>query len=108
MFSWDGPTGIGSTHMIGLPFLFGTTGAKRWREIIGDGPQARLLSSTIQENVAQFIRGAVPTLDEIGPWPAFTADARQTVHVRGGAPELIPDVWRHQRVRLEEVLKSLR
>ncbi|MBV9595210.1 MAG: carboxylesterase/lipase family protein [Actinobacteria bacterium] len=108
MFSWDGPIGIGSTHMIALPFLFGTTAVERWCDIVGDGPQARMLSGTIQESVGQFIRGAVPTLEEIGPWPQFSEDDRQTVHVRGAQPELIRDLWGHQRVRLEQILNERR
>jgi para-nitrobenzyl esterase len=108
MFSWGGPTGMGSTHMIGLPFLFGTTGATGWCDIVGDGPEARLMSATIQDTAAQFIRGAVPTLDEIGSWPQFSLDDRETVHLGDLAPEIIPDVWGDQRVRLEEILEGRR
>ncbi len=82
LFTYASPArggSLGSCHALEMPFVFGTTRAPTQDRFAGTGPAVERLSANMMDAWLSFARSASPGHEGIGPWPAFSADARPTM-----------------------------
>jgi para-nitrobenzyl esterase len=99
MFQWLGING--ATHLIDVPFLFGTTDVGPWPTLLGDGATAAF-TDRFQDIIAAFIVSGDP--GEAGAeWPAYTLDRRATFLI-AEQERILEDPWARQRTAWNGVL----
>ncbi|MFD5911508.1 carboxylesterase family protein [Streptomyces massasporeus] len=79
------PPSFGTPHEATAPFMFGTHGIPRHREIFGDGPVERQVSQTFMDLVSSFARDGVPRSEAVPCWPAFTVGDPRVLCLGGPA-----------------------
>jgi para-nitrobenzyl esterase len=82
LFTWSSPFfgGIlGSTHALEVPFVFGTVAERAVQPYSGSGTAALALSDAMMRSWVAFASNGDPSCEELGEWPAYDADKRQTM-----------------------------
>ena len=82
LFEWETPFGggnLGACHALELPFVFGTLTNPIVGMFCGDGPDARVLSATMQDAWTSFARTGEPVVGATGAWPRYGTPARSTM-----------------------------
>ncbi len=82
LFTWESPAFggvLGSCHALEIPFVFGSVRQPVVGAFAGTGPDAEALSDRMQQAWLAFARGADPSHEGIGLWPAWDADRRPTM-----------------------------
>lgn len=92
MFDWRGANG--ATHLIDVPFLFGTTDVEPWPRLLGASATATF-TERFQDIIAAFVRSGDPA-DAGVEWPAYTLDRRATLLV-AEEERILEDPWARQR-----------
>ncbi|HVX21558.1 MAG TPA: carboxylesterase/lipase family protein [Acidimicrobiales bacterium] len=91
LFTWESPAFggvLGSCHALEIPFVFGSVRRPAVGAFTGSGPDADALSDRMQQAWLSFARGADPSHEGIGLWPAWDPDRRATM-VFGHHTELV-------------------
>jgi para-nitrobenzyl esterase len=99
MFEWLGING--ATHLIDVPFFFGTTDVGPWPTLLGDGATAAF-SDRFQDIIAAFIASGDPAAAGV-EWPAYTLDRRATFLI-AEQERILEDPWARQRCAWSGVL----
>ncbi|MHA1727624.1 MAG: carboxylesterase/lipase family protein [Promethearchaeota archaeon] len=81
LFTWESPIkGLGSCHALEITFVFGTLSTKSQTHIFtGKGPEAEHLSEQMQGAWISFAKGRGAATEDLGPWPEYDAEKRQTM-----------------------------
>jgi para-nitrobenzyl esterase len=82
LFTWSSPFfgGIlGSTHALEVPFVFGSVAERAVQPYSGSGPAALALSDAMMRSWVAFASNSDPSCEELGEWPAYDVDKRQTM-----------------------------
>jgi len=69
----------GAFHAIDLPFVFDTFDVDGWGTFIGADDDAKALAHSMRSAWVAFVATGDPSCDELGTWPRFTAEERQTM-----------------------------
>jgi para-nitrobenzyl esterase len=89
-FDWPSPSGLGASHCIELPFVFGNL--PRWdgaQMVAGADPTAfALLSDKVQRAWVAFARHGSPAHERLPHWPAL--GARQDMMIFDTEPGICP------------------
>jgi para-nitrobenzyl esterase len=75
LFTWRTPVfggGLGATHALELPFVWGMTDDPGWRFLVGDAPPAHL-TDAMQEAWLAFARTGDPNSAALPSWPRYDA-----------------------------------
>lgn len=98
LLEWESPTpGLEACHGMCIPLLFGTMQAVR--RLCQDSPETRRQSTLMQDAWIAFARRANPSTPDLGEWPAYTSDKRETMclgsrpRVSRGARTEIFELW---------------
>jgi para-nitrobenzyl esterase len=91
LFTWDSAIpGLGASHAIELPFVFGHLEGPEVEGVTGPNPP-RELSRRIQAAWAAFAATGNPTAPGEPLWPRYTADRRATLLLTDGAWTVVTD-----------------
>jgi para-nitrobenzyl esterase len=83
---------MGACHSLELPFVFGQVQGPFGQVFVGDRANAQRLSERMMDAWLAFARGADPSSEGLGPWPAYAAQGRATMQLsRTPGIELAPD-----------------
>jgi len=74
---WQAPEGAGAPHMLDIPLVFGTLGARG--SITGSAEDARAVSRAMQDAFIAFARTGRPDHSGIPPWEPYRMGARETM-----------------------------
>jgi para-nitrobenzyl esterase len=81
-FDWQPPAGapgIMAHHGLELTFVFDNV--THVPAPSGGGPDAQALAARVSTAWTAFARTGAPAAAELPPWPPYTADARETMHL---------------------------
>ena len=83
-FSWGSSVpGVGSAHLIELPFFCGNLDATGVADLLGEevrtDPETVALGKNVADTVAEFVRTGDLSSSALGAWPVFTEGARSTM-----------------------------
>ena len=70
LFNAESRAGLGSFHLLDVPYLFGTTDEADWQDHIEPRHDA-ILTATMQQAWSSFARYGIPSADSLPEWPAF-------------------------------------
>jgi para-nitrobenzyl esterase len=77
LFTWPSPALgglLGSCHALEIPFVFGHLDLPNVAMFTGSGADADRLSTRMQDAWISFARTGRPTVEDLGPWPAYGAN----------------------------------
>ena len=81
-FDWTSPMRggrLGACHALDIPFALGTI--DRVPEFAGAGEDARAVSRAMRAAWVAFARTGSPSCPEVGEWPAYESEHRQTLAI---------------------------
>jgi para-nitrobenzyl esterase len=99
MFAWRSPAFgglLGASHAVEIPFVWGTLGQPKLTQLLGSGPDARRLSSAMQEAWTCFARSSRPASPYLDPWSPYDTERRSTM-ILDSQPRLEEDPQGSQR-----------
>ncbi len=100
LWAWDsGVPGLGASHAIELPFVFGHLTGPSVEKFTGANPPAAL-SRRIQAAWTAFATKGNPTVAGNGEWPKYTESDRATRILRDGPWSVVVDPRKDARVML--------
>jgi para-nitrobenzyl esterase len=82
LFEWESPAFggmLGSCHALEVPFVFGSVRIPAVQIFTGGGPEAELLSTTMQNAWLAFARTGNPSNETLGRWPTWDPRTRSTM-----------------------------
>ncbi|MCG8671991.1 MAG: carboxylesterase/lipase family protein [Pseudomonadales bacterium] len=77
-FNWDRGV-FGACHALDIPFVFGGVDRGMGQILTGGGEQAQKLSEKVQNCWIAFARSGNPGTDQVGSWPGYETNERQTM-----------------------------
>jgi para-nitrobenzyl esterase len=83
-FSWGSSVpGVGSAHLIELPFFFGNLDARGVPDLLGEevvtDPATVALGENVSATLAEFVTSGDLSSSALGAWPLYTDDSRSTM-----------------------------
>lgn len=84
IFDWPSPAqggAPGATHLLEVPFVFGTYAHPHLRDFCGSDAAAEELSNTMQEAWVRFARFGSPSTPTLPEWPAYEPGQRWTMRL---------------------------
>jgi para-nitrobenzyl esterase len=84
VFDWPSPAMngmLGATHLVEVPFVFGTHAHPHLRDFCGRGDEAEHLSLAMQEAWVRFARFGSPSTPALPEWPAYEPGQRWTMRL---------------------------